>query len=160
MDDQTAEALAAHPRWEWRDGMLTTRDSYISVGRYAGADDIGLYFTTRTGQRYLVTRNELAGAIVGVIPDLDDDATAGILLGMVREWCDERGRRLEVECIGRKQWRVCSRRDVWAEWARTDGTGESMGEAAGRCLLACWAVDAADGNDKHNTGHRPDGATE
>ncbi len=138
MDDQTAEALAAHPNMEWRDGMRPRDESP---------------YTRITPQVAHKLAGPVARMAIGVVPDLEDDATAGILLGMVREWAHARGSAVEVFCGTNPQHSSVHAGPV-------GGYGSTLGEAAGRCLLACWAIDAADGNDKHNTGRGPDGASE
>ena len=77
---------------------------------------------------------------IRVVPDLDDDGTAGVVLGMVREWAHARGFAVEVFC-GTQQSSV----EAGPESRPVGGYGRTLGEAAGGCLLACWEYDAADG---------------
>jgi hypothetical protein len=130
-DQTTADALAAHPNWEWRDGMRPRDESP---------------YTRITPQVAHKLAGPVARMAIGVVPDLEDDATAGILLGMVREWAHARGSAVEVFC-GTQQSSV----EAGPESGPVGGYGRTIGEAAGRCLLACWAVDA-----EHEAGDYPD----
>ena len=126
-DQTTAEALAAHPRWEWREGVRPR--------------DEGPY-TRITPQ----VAHKLAGPVArmesGVVPDLADDATAGIVRGMVREWCDNHADALFSTVYHRGEWSVLiTARGLY----QAPFAAPTLGEAAGRCLLACWEYDAADG---------------
>lgn len=150
MADQTAEALAAHPRWEWRATMCVSwrgrRYTVLSVT--AGGRCVHLVETDNGVVRVSPYRDgdsddpavyRDCGGWNGtsrMLPDLSADATAGILLGMVREWGDERGFALDV-LFGTQYSSV--------HVGPAGGYGPTLGEAAGGCLLSCWEYDAADG---------------
>ena len=120
-DQTTAEALAAHPRWEWREGVRPR--------------DEGPY-TRITPQVAHKLAGKVARMEIRVVPDLDDDGTAGVVLGMVREWAHARGFAVEVFC-GTQQSSVHA--------GLVGGYGSTLGEAAGGCLLSCWEYDAEEG---------------
>ena len=124
-----AQRLAQHPRWGWRAGMrvLSPDAAYVvAATRRDGSFRLARQGPCRYDKRYVIAHGpEMAGA--GFAPDLADDATAGVLLGMVREWQVEHDRDVrvltgKVSCCG-------------GHWT------ETLGEAVGRCLLACWALD-------------------
>ncbi len=138
----TAQKLAQHPRWEWQRRM-----------RAVGVD----------GRRYEIVMRLRGGAFVAhpigrdgtgnlrsvtvepgdIVPDLADDATAGIVLGMVRAWAGEQddGDVMTEWSQGDDDWRVDARR-FDPDYIQHAGFGPTLGDAAGACLLACWARDA------------------
>ena len=133
-DQTTAEALADHQRWEWPLAVLIGGEGELAGWRVMHVDDCGIVFT-RAGQSWAVSNGRLPS--FSLAPDLADDATAGILLGMVREWGDERGFALDV-LFGTQYSSV--------HVGPAGGYGPTLGEAAGGCLLSCWEYDAADGD--------------
>lgn len=105
----TARALAAHDRFEWHEGMLAWPKSKASAcGPYRIVEVRPLEF-------------------LGLLPDLEDDATAGVLLAMLaEEWPD-----LALDtCDG--EWTVSSK---LAGMLTVD---DHIGVAVARALLASW----------------------
>lgn len=98
-DLDLARELAAHPRWEWRAGMRI-------VSRFDGA------LLWRRAEGDLAIHPDWG---TEPVPDLDDPATAGVLLAML----DEAG----GECVPPIQ-----------EWR----DGDCLGVALARALLAAW----------------------
>lgn len=135
----TAQKLAQHPRWEWRAGMC-------ALDRFGRSLRLQSDLANEPGLSGWIVGYEASGgrcwesARIAELPvDLADDATAGIVLGMVRAWSDLRG-GLVAAGIEANHARVAVTLD--------DGTGpswmdETLGDAAGACLLACWARDDA-----------------
>jgi hypothetical protein len=119
-----ARRLVAAPWWEWREGMVGT-----------GPDDEGTGWRVLPGMAGPYGLGTQGGYIATwpppweSVPRLTDDATAGVLLGMLtetlgREWA------LYRSAAG---WRV-----DWhdgAPWA-TSGTQPTLGEAVALALLA------------------------
>ncbi len=138
---KVARELAGHPRFEFRDGMRHT-DTRPYVRGYGGpytgrCEDAG-------DAEYLnLTRNDWKeyGQEHQKLPDLTDDATGGVLLGMV-------GKGHNVEhyggVTGASVWIV---RERGHEWAARNGPhgfppnhcGATLAEACARLLLAQWA---------------------
>jgi hypothetical protein len=106
-----ARRLVDDPRWKWVDGMLQVR----------GSERNRVKWTYNVG---MPVRRAGRGPW---LPALDDDATAGILLGMLRAFGDVR------------TWQAGTRHGV--EVDGIGGAGDHLGEAAGLVLLACWATD-------------------
>lgn len=113
-----ARALAAHPRWTWEERMVTTcrltildgGDRDFVVGHRLGA--------TRDGGGWY------DGPAAGLVPDLADDGTAGVLLGML-------GRAMPLRSV-----LVC--REQNGTWNVETWQGDTLGEAGARALLAAW----------------------
>lgn len=76
-------------------------------------------------------RDDLRWAAVGAywVPDLEDDATAGVLLGMVP--ADRRVEEL------RRSWRVRTG-SAWGPTPPTGGSGPTLGAACAEVLLQLW----------------------
>jgi hypothetical protein len=104
--------LRAHPRWAWREGMRDRRGvRIVDLELWDGAEP----------------------------PDLADDATAGVLLGMLAEM------GLLSDVVRQDgSWIVAVDlpEDGLQGWM-----GDTLGEAAGYAMLAAWdAVPAARGS--------------
>ena len=135
----TAQRLAQHPRWELRDGVLIGGDGELAGWRVMLVDDWGTTFT-RNGQSWAVGAGRLPA--LALVPDLADDATAGIVLGMVRAWAANVDGLVEIYAGTKQAVVVVSIEEPGAPWAtRIRRLGETVGDAAGQCLLACWARD-------------------
>ena len=107
-----ARRLANHPNWDWRQGMLDQRGGRLVGGSWE-------HPTVEAS---------------GAPPNLNDGATAGILLQIL----DETGLLTDV---------VKHRGDWVVAIDRGDGpigyAGDSLGEAAAWALLAVWGEDIA-----------------
>ena len=102
-----ARQLAAHPRWEWRAGMLTDIGERVTEAQIDGSEFLG-------------TR-----------PDLNDDATKGVLRGVLRtEW---------------PGFAIYKGRGGWVVFrvAFVDRLGifDTEGEAIARALLDAWGTE-------------------
>lgn len=121
-DIDLARKLAAHPRWRW-----AIRMGAVVEGR------IGLQSTRQTVTVLAVDDDgrgyDTSGCLpADAVPDLDDAATAGILLGMLVAAMPLRTVVVVREMGGPNSgmW--------WAElWL-----GTTAGEALARALLAAW----------------------
>ena len=124
-----ARKLAAHPRWEWRPRMAVryvrddgTLDDVVGTVEAVGVL-VRVFWPDVGGREYTlhVARERL-------VFDLDDPATAGVVLGMLPP--------------GRWTWEAYGgRHAVWnTDDVRPDrvSRGSTIGEAAGRALLAVW----------------------
>lgn len=136
MSTDLARTLAAHPRWEWRPGMAVLPDAANPPARMVYRDDT-------EGHTFAVAeRVQMFGHDPGVnawsddayngeeVPDLDDDATAGVLLGMLAP--------LGLTCVSpgvTGGWYVEMEGDPLFE-ARA--FGDTLGEAIACALLAVW----------------------
>lgn len=111
-DLDLARELAAHPRWEWRAGMRI-------VSRFDGA------LLWRRAEGDLAIHPDWG---TEPVPDLDDPATAGVLLAMLPP--------------GRWTWETMGgRHAVWnTDDIRPDrvSRGPTLASAAARALLAAW----------------------
>ncbi len=108
-----ARALAAHPMWVWRAGVLARG----SGGRGWGSP-------------WLPDRAERVSGggppyLDHAHPDLDDAATAGVLLGML-----PRG-MMVLDHGAEDGWEI-------REGTRTLADGSTLGVAVARALLAVW----------------------
>lgn len=127
MNDETmtlARALAAHPRWQWMDGMM-------SSGGRVTVDTLGAPGAhSRTAWLPLAVR-----VSTGHYPDLDDPATQGCLMAMLGDAFISLEHKAfygawQVLFVGRDREHATS----------TQGT---LGEALGCALLTLWeAADA------------------
>jgi glyoxylase-like metal-dependent hydrolase (beta-lactamase superfamily II) len=116
----TAKRLAAHPRWEWQDGMLVhghPADGTLRVLDYDEQEDF-------TEEEY---------------PDLTDWATVGVLLGMVVE-AGAMYPRLMVD-----DGRYGATKEGWAADCKDFAWGnqhfrvhETPGHALAQLLLELW----------------------
>lgn len=105
--------LAEHPRWEWHGGM-----------RYRS-----------NGRRYLYTGCSFPGGMdAGCAPDLDDPATKGWLLAMLREATGDDFAGTIGAIFPHQET------PEWFAWANQGqlGSGTTEGEALARALLAAW----------------------
>jgi hypothetical protein len=78
-----ARELIATPTWEWRVGMRATGhiDEHGSGSFLVEGTNVGV--PLNVDQRYRKKRQTKWSVILDAIPDLDDDATSGILLEML-----------------------------------------------------------------------------
>lgn len=116
-----AQNLCAHPRWQWRAGMLARGGGWGCFSRTPWA-------SWRSDQP------ERLGSggppyVDNAYPDLDDAATAGVLLGILAEAC-----RVHPTVTPR----VDGGLSVGA--MGSDHLGPTLGVAAARALLAVWTV--------------------
>jgi hypothetical protein len=135
---ELARKLVAHERWEWKVGML-------AIGSCGGMDgSIRLWWP--------VTRHKGERGPIGIhsggntwpismhgpyLPDLADDATAGVLLGMWREAVKANGddyegrssRAYRASCVG------LMRAAFWDQEGQTH-----MAELFARMLLDAWSA--------------------
>ncbi len=129
---ELARALVASPRWEWRAGMLALvarpdgSRVPVRVLAWEGAAVAGVGARPMPSGRW-----EQAPVYCDDIPDLDDPATAGVVLGML---ADEMGR-----------WPIALLalvdEDVEALVLRGGALGEdlpTLGVAVARALLSTW----------------------
>lgn len=141
----TAQRLAQHPRWEWREGVLIGGDGELAGWRVMLVEDWGTTLT-RNGQSWAVGAGRLPA--LALVPDLADDATAGIVLGMVRAWAAKVDGLVEIHAGTKQAVVVVSFEEHGAPWAtRIRRLGETVGDAAGECMIACWAR-AAEGDGR------------
>lgn len=162
VDLTTAQRIAQHSRWEWRGGMLLHQPGCSGAYRSRirvldvtpdkvwcshpelehrfffgpSSKGHGLYTCSLDYPMARALNNGAWAAALPLAPDLSDDATAGVLLGMVREWAAAKGREAYVSIE-----RVIS--VEVGRWTIAQGSGATIGEAAAACLLACWARDDA-----------------
>lgn len=105
-EDDPAVLLVQHPNFAWRDGMRDRKGVRVV--------DADLWATDS-------------------VPDLDDPATAGVLVAMLTET----GRLTDIVVVGTE----------WAVAVDLDGpyglAGSSMGEAAAWALLQVWDDETA-----------------
>ncbi len=139
---QVAEALAAHPRWEWREGI----GAVVKPGlRWAGEKVRiqNVYGASRATRGCTVTiwpvpiphesweRGEVSPRMLLV--NFADPATAGVLLGMLPE------RQLRVE-----HWAPDPALGQPARWVvrchACSGIGDTLGGACARALLELWGA--------------------
>lgn len=167
-----AQRLAKHPRWEWRGGMLLHQPGCSGAYRSRirvldvtpdkvwcshpelehrfffgpSSKGHGLYTCSLDYPMARALNNGAWAAALPLAPDLSDDATAGVLLGMVREWAAVDGGNVmtqwsqDDEAEGGDGCRVDARR-FDPDCTTVTTYGDTLGEAAAACLLACWALD-------------------
>lgn len=124
-----ARRLAAHPRFEWREGMAAREVSLTGnwqPGDYgwrilSGAPDVAA--VTSEGDMHEVPY--MPSAFARAVPDLTDAATGGVLLDML----GDRWRTHRLGC-----WAVSK----GIEPDRTRHFGSTLAEACARALLAEW----------------------
>lgn len=121
--DDLARRLAAHPRWEWRAGMVCNAHRLV--------DRDGLGIIVDGGVPYLPVAPRWV-TIEGhsppdARPDLTDPATAGVLLAMLAEAVTSSTSMLVRDSRG---WHA----DDGSQWHG----GDCIGEAVARALLAVW----------------------
>lgn len=116
-----ARELAAHPRWAWRAGMRASGMGYGS--------------RTLSGTHWIRTTERLAAPgmphLDHAVPDLTDDATAGVLLGMLTEAA---GWNSESPYRAGGAWSIF----VDGSDGREGYRGSTLAVAAARALLAVW----------------------
>ena len=111
----TARALVAHPKFEYRPGML------LADGHRLTRDDCdGLHPETYEEP-----------------PVLADDATAGVLVGMLAEAPSIVAFVVNWSTYPKPHWTVEAFRDAGAE---ASGRGSHLGVAVAEALLAAWEV--------------------
>ena len=79
---ELARKLVAHERWEWRVNMGVWHPRY-GVGSVVGLDWLMVSFAQCGNLNHANKDGEDCGPLM--LPDLQSDATAGVLLGMWRE---------------------------------------------------------------------------
>ena len=137
----TAQRLAQHPRWEWRQGMLVGAGAFAGYRCIGHMDGLGLVFQRGMTSR-IVTAHELRHLVNRPVPDLTDDGTAGIVRGMLQTWAAKVDGLVEIHAGTKQAVVVVSFEEAGAPWAtRIRHMGATVGDAAGQCLLACWARD-------------------
>lgn len=150
---EAAGALAAHPRWEWWTGMTMIpagfdRERWLLCWcdrRYDQRPDGtwpdgptgwngGAYQTSGSKWWGIASSETPIDLGDGWVPDLTDDATAGVLLGMLRSAVGfELGLHYSIAARADRRWYV----NVPREPEHYDTHyGATLGEAAGRALLA------------------------
>lgn len=124
MNDETmtlARALAAHPRWQWMDGMLSSGGRVVvDTSGAPGAH-------SRTAWLPLAVR-----VSTGHYPDLDDPATQGCLMAMLGDSLIS----LERRASGPSDWYAF----FWGADNRLTRTPEegTRGETIARAVLRLW----------------------
>ena len=150
----TAQRLAQHPLWtlrprlcvRWRGKpytIATARNGYpILVSETTGAE-VRLRPDTQAGPGVYYDHGALhPQPRMLLFPDLADDATAGIVRGMLQTWAAKVGGLVEIHAGTNQAVVVVSFEEAGAPWAtRIRRLGATVGDAAGQCLLACWARD-------------------
>ena len=127
-----ARRLAAHPRFEWRDGMAALEDPPSSNWQpgdrewriITGAPDLSAV----TAEGDVHEAPYMPSTFARAVPDLTDAATGGVLLDMLGAGrCVVRDRYLD---------------GVGDEWTvgrgNHGGRGTTLAEACARALLAEW----------------------
>ena len=131
---ELARALVASPRWEWRAGMRTmpwsSEDTdVIRVLRTVEIEPgytVGHGVNERTGRGALDTE-------ASDVPDLDDPATAGVLLGMLLE-AKPCGTRWSGPVVPEHEQHV----SMYVGDHREYFAGPTLGVAVARALLSTW----------------------
>jgi hypothetical protein len=143
----TAQKLAQHPRWEWQRRMRAVGVDgrrYEIVMRLRG----GAFVAHPIGRDGTVNLRSVTVEPGDIVPDLADDATGGIVLGMVRAWGEANDHRLSCVFLpayhsdGPAPFAGVSVEHSEGVTRYIEGTGPTLGDAAGACLLASWARDA------------------
>lgn len=124
---ELARKLVGHGRWEWRAGIRETQDSrFMRVDEHTGEEVWSVSERAGVpGVSYIWPSHR-----AHYLPDLTDDATAGVLLGMWRE----------VECYPED--------GVWTVIAELEDKMQNMGDNADELathlgeLLAILLLDA------------------
>ncbi len=132
--DDLARRLAAHPRWEWREGMRVHAvyqggsDTSVvgSVVRVAGNVLVSAWWPDLHECRDHHVRHHL-------VPDLSDPATAGVLLAMLARDIGPGWR--DMMCLSHEDghWVICDYQDDGPEFI-----APTLGEACARALLDVW----------------------
>lgn len=94
---EIARELATHERWEWPINTGVWHPKY-GTGTIVGDDPMMVSFQ-RTGQLCHANKEGL-DCLPDLLPDLADDATAGVLLGMWRESTGRSGQSAFTVCAG------------------------------------------------------------
>lgn len=130
-DRNVAEELARHPRWRWAVGMALVWDAP------SGRRHRSRVVTAGEDWGHCHIDSRLGFVPEGAVPDLEDDATAGVLLGML--WAadpdPEHGWHAH-------QW---SGRGfvVHASESRPEVEGATFAAAVARALLIAWSSPGA-----------------
>lgn len=132
---ELARRLVAHERWEWKAGMLAHSDGLAAAGyhniRAKGDQEDEENFSGWHGGSW-------GADDFGMAPDLTDDATGGVLLGVLR--ADAHDVRMEWDSDyginDRDGWSLTFDGRVLVQFA------PAMAEAAARALLAVWDAEA------------------
>ena len=117
-----ARQLTAHPRWEWRVGMVTG-DGVIARRMHDGSEVI-------TGGSLDTWRDPAALAL-----DIHHPATKGVLLAMLREATEDAGMCAYTRLAG---WDTRTMRLEWTSGG--SGWHPSEGEALAAALLRVWGA--------------------
>ena len=116
---ELAQQLVASKHWRWMDGMITACGLRVCEGGKHTATQYAYVIGHRSGP----TRDGdgwYDGAAAGLIPDLNDPATIGCLLALVREaWCEPRAHVQRSEYSEQfwvhRLWSGCDYHDTEAE---------------------------------------------
>jgi len=127
-----ARRLAAHPRFEWCAGMLALENP--SSGHWQPGDYVWRIVTGAPDVMALLSEGDvheapyMPSSFLEAVPDLTDDATGGVLLGMLGPGCSVlRDKRRAGQS---DEWTVAS--------GPGGGSGATLAEACARALLAEW----------------------
>ena len=123
MTIDVARYLCAHSRWQWRSGMLARGGGWGLTGPWASWRSDQPERLGSGGPPY----------VDNAYPDLDDPATAGVLLGML-------GEALEVVSVGREDG-IWFAGDGHYTHRKVHECGPTLGVAVARALLAVWGAE-------------------
>ena len=128
-----ARLLVDHPRFQPVRGLVLTDGTVVvSADKPEGGGFQRVTVTGGKARGWVQWRTALH--VTSALPDLDDHATQGVLLGMLREVCGD--------------GEVCARSDelepmhyvdaCWGDTVHDCGGYPTLGEALARALLAAW----------------------
>lgn len=126
IDTTIAEQLVQHAQFEWQ-GLMCSLPAYSHGGvvTHRMMDD-GCWLRLDAS----AIEDSYDACPIDPVPDLTDDATAGVLLGMLPTgWCTSED--LDGECFTVAP-------NVLAILNGEGFRGDTLGEAAARALLAVW----------------------
>lgn len=145
MTDDLARRLAAHPRFEWRVGMLAVWNHDETDNDRPMVWRCSLKHSQWHQSPYVSCGPLGAGHLVDnpdSYPVLTDSATAGVLLGMLLTAIEERGGRGIMRMDSGKPWIIvnAAQEDPVDPWGPViaSAKADTLGEAVARALLAVW----------------------